>query len=99
MAVNPWRDFLSAAQGRGESEVEDIEEALASMDMVSVESSNLSGIGYNAQLEVLQVAFNDGRLYVYFDVPPEVYQELLRAPSHGRYFYYNIRMSYSYEEV
>ena len=68
------------------------------MKRQSVESSNLASIGYDAANEILEVEFNHGGVYQYFDVPEGVYQELMDAPSHGVYFSANIRNDYQYEK-
>lgn len=68
------------------------------MERQSVSSSNLASIGYDAENEILEVEFNHGGVYQYFDVPEDVYQELMDAPSHGVYFSANIRNDYEYEK-
>jgi len=61
------------------------------MNRQSVESSNLASIGYDAKNEILEVEFKHGGVYQYFDVPENVYQELMDASSHGQYFDRNIK--------
>lgn len=68
------------------------------MERQSVSSSNLASIGYDAEYEILEVEFNHGGVYQYFDVPEDVYQELMDAPSHGVYFSANIRNDYQCEK-
>lgn len=69
------------------------------MERQSVESSNLASIGYDAENEILEVEFNHGGIYQYFDVPENVYEELMSAASHGVYFSANIRNDYEYEKM
>ncbi|MEB2787274.1 KTSC domain-containing protein [Algoriphagus persicinus] len=69
------------------------------MKRQSVESSNLASIGYDAENEILEVEFNHGGVYQYFDVPEYVYEELMSADSHGVYFSANIRNDYEYEKM
>ena len=69
------------------------------MKRQSVESSNLASIGYDAANEILEVEFNHGGVYQYFDVPENVYEELMNADSHGRYFVHNIKDEYEYEKM
>lgn len=66
------------------------------MNRQSVESSNLASVGYDAENEILEVEFNHGGIYQYFDVPKNVYMELMNADSHGVYFSANIRNDYEY---
>ena len=61
------------------------------MKRQSVESSNLASIGYDAVNKILEVEFNHGGLYQYFDVPKNEYNALMNADSHGRYFDRNIK--------
>ena len=56
-----------------------------------VESSNLRSVGYDEESRTLEIEFHSGAVYQYYDVPSEVYQELLSAPSLGKYFHAHIR--------
>ncbi len=64
-----------------------------------VESSNLASIGYDSEKEILEIEFNHGGVYQYFDVPQSVYEELMNADSHGKYFSANIRNDYNYVKL
>ena len=64
------------------------------MQMTSVDSSNISAIGYDPATQELQVEFKNGTTYSYQGVTEGQYQELLNAPSVGRYFMANIRGTY-----
>ncbi len=68
------------------------------MNRQSVESSNLASIGYDAENEILEVEFNHGGVYQYFNVPENVYDELMNVDSHGVYFSANIRNDYEYQK-
>ncbi len=65
----------------------------------SVSSSNLLSVGYDPTSQILEIEFHGGRIYQYFKVPATVYQNLMRAASHGQYFADFIRHSYSYQRV
>ncbi len=54
-------------------------------EMVFVDSSNIDQIGYDGDSMELHVVFRNGSLYVYTDVPAEVYDQLQVAPSKGSY--------------
>jgi len=70
------------------------------MERQSVESSNLASIGYDAENEVLEIEFNNGGVYQYFDVPENVYEELMSASSHGQYFDRNIeKAGYEFKKM
>jgi hypothetical protein len=69
------------------------------MQLVTVESSMIHAVGYDPEERILEIVFNTGRTYQYFDVPPEEYEGLLNAESKGRYFLANIRDVYDYSQV
>jgi hypothetical protein len=56
------------------------------MQRVALNSTLLQSAGYQDQLTLLELEFRDGAVYHYFDVSPQTFQELLRAPSKGAYF-------------
>lgn len=64
-----------------------------------VSSSNLRSVGYDDSTSVLEVEFNSGGVYQYYNVPTAVYQGLMNAPSHGRYFHTQIKNAYQYSKV
>ena len=70
------------------------------MNRQLVESSNLASIGYDAENEILEIEFNHGGVYQYFDVPENVYDELMDADSHGQYFDRNIKKAgYEFKKI
>lgn len=69
------------------------------MKRIEVESSMLASIGYDSKKKILEVEFNHGGVYQYFDVSKRVYDELMSADSHGSYFYHNIRDDYQYGRI
>lgn len=56
------------------------------MQCTAVDSSSLRRVGYAEDARQLEVEFDGGTLYRYYDVPPRVYAELLAAPSKGSWF-------------
>lgn len=61
-----------------------------------VASSAISSVGYDEHSSVLEVEFQSGAVYDYFDVPPKVYRALLKAPSKGSFVSQRIRDRYSF---
>lgn len=53
-------------------------------DMTYVDSSNIEQIGYDSDNMELHVIFKDGSLYVYTNVPVQIYEELSGAPLEGQ---------------
>lgn len=66
------------------------------MQMIPVASSNLAAVGYDEQSATLYIQFHSGR-YMYFDVPVQVFQGLLSAPSKGKYHHQYIKNVYRYQ--
>jgi len=64
------------------------------MNRASVSSSNVASVGYDPSTLTLEVEFNNGSIYQYFDVPEIVYHELMRASSIGKFMHANIRDNY-----
>ncbi|MFA1612046.1 phage portal protein [Halobellus rubicundus] len=98
-------DYLPPAENRvGERATVDFtlldKQGVESMEF---DSSNLDQGLYDPEEEELYIRFEreDGpdSLYVYLDVPPEVWEGLVNASSHGSYHYDNIRLDYAYEEI
>jgi len=68
------------------------------MERQSVASSLIRSVGYDPTGSILEVELVDpNRVYTFYDVPFSVYDELLEAPSKGRYFNEFIRDLYPYE--
>ena len=70
------------------------------MERKYVTSSNIASIGYDAEQIILEVEFNYGSIYQYFDVPESVYEGLMTADSHGKYLdAYVKKAGYRYEKL
>lgn len=59
-----------------------------------VSSSNLRSVGYDKSTNTLEIEFNSGGIYQYYNVPPAVYKGLMNASSHGKYFHARIKDIY-----
>ena len=66
---------------------------------IPVISSNLCSVGYDRNALNLEIEFISGAVYRYFNVPENIYLELMNANSHGQYFHQNIRYVYQCERV
>lgn len=64
-----------------------------------VQSSMIRSIGYDEATATLEIEFRSGEVYQYYGVEPEIYREMMKAPSHGRYFLARIRDVYRYAKV
>lgn len=69
------------------------------MERVQVSSSNIASVGYDDKTSTLEIEFNSGHVYQYFDIPITMYEGLLSAGSVGRYFNETIKGIYRYARV
>lgn len=60
-------------------------------------SSNLAQAEYDPSVENLDIEFQDGSVYTYFNVPNAKYRSLCLAPSPGSYFHRHIKGQHGYE--
>ena len=68
-------------------------------DMLFVDSSNIEAIGYDSEAQELHVRFlKSGDTYVYSDVNPAVFDELMQAESKGSYLNRRIKGNYQYRK-
>ena len=66
------------------------------MERISVNSSNIKSIGYDKTSQKLVIFFHSGGRYRYSNIPESMYNELMNAPSHGKYFHKNIQYKTQY---
>lgn len=69
------------------------------MERVPVSSSSIAEIGYDSNTATLEIMFSDGRVYQYFEVPQAIYEDLMNAPSIGRYFHVHIRGNFRFARI
>ena len=62
-------------------------------------STAIRHVDYEAARRVLTVTFVTGRRYGYAEVPREVFEAFVTAPSKGTFFNAAIRDAYGYEEL
>ncbi|WP_454843560.1 KTSC domain-containing protein [Rahnella aceris] len=64
-----------------------------------VSSSNINSVGFHEDEEILEIEFNNGSVYQYFDVPKHVFDDLVNAESPGGYFARNIKGIFRFSRV
>lgn len=69
------------------------------MDRTAVTSSNVASIGYDEDSSTLEIEFNNGTIYQYFDVPNNIFEGLRNSSSIGGYLAANIKGVYRYSRV
>jgi hypothetical protein len=65
----------------------------------AVQSEMLNLVGYDSKAQILEVVFNTGDHYRYFEVSPDEYDGLMSAESIGQYMHKHIIGHYDYERV
>jgi hypothetical protein len=56
-------------------------------------------VEYDDEARELDITFTSGKTYRYFNVPLEIYAELLDASSKGKFFSDNIKGVFAFGEV
>jgi hypothetical protein len=69
------------------------------MDRIPVSSSNVSSIGYDPDIQTLEVEFLNGGTYQYMNVPQNVFDELMVSSSKGSYLSRNVKNLYACVQV
>jgi len=69
------------------------------MERYSVASSNVASVGYDDRSETLEVEFLSGAIYQYFNIPQNMYDQLMQAGSIGRFLNTYIKNAYAYSRV
>ncbi len=69
------------------------------MERYSVASSNISSVGYDPATETLEIEFLSGAIYQYYNVPQNIYDQLMQAGSKGRFLNTYIKNAYAYSRV
>lgn len=64
-----------------------------------VASSTIASIGYDEASQTLEVEFNTGSVYQYYNIGSELYQNFIQAGSKGQFLNAYIRNAYPYSRV
>lgn len=69
------------------------------MDRIAVASSTIAAIGFDEASQTLEVEFNEGSIYQYYNVPSVVYDQLMAAPSKGQFLHYQVKGQFPFDRV
>jgi hypothetical protein len=69
------------------------------MNRESVQSSMIASIGYEADTSTLEVEFNNGAVWQYYEVPEVIYHDMMISGSLGKFFHSNIKRQYREAQV
>lgn len=65
-------------------------------EMIYVDSSNVETIGYDDDVQELHIQFVSGGRYIYHNVPRQIFDELMNAPSKGSFLNRQIKNVYQF---
>lgn len=65
----------------------------------ALQSSNLNSASYGVWDATLTIEFRSGAVYAYYNVPPEIYDQLITATSPGRYHHRYIKHEFRYRRL
>ena len=68
-------------------------------DIYTPDSSNIYRIKYNDETYILEVEFNNGGTYEYYDVPITIWENFKLADSKGKFLHEYIKGNYRYSKV
>jgi len=75
---------------------------LNTMEKITVSSSNIASISYDEANETLEIEFNDGAFYQYFEVSIQAADDFMKRPdegSYGKHFARHIKGHYRYSKL
>lgn len=65
-------------------------------EMIYVDSSNIEAVGYDEDTQELHVWFLSGGYYIYRDVPRDIFDQLMYAPSKGSFLNREVKNVYQF---
>ena len=74
------------------------EDSIMGIKRIPVDSSNIAAVGYDKEAHILEIEFHHGAVYQYFDVPENVYEELMSSAAKGSYFMNEVKEKYNYNK-
>jgi hypothetical protein len=69
------------------------------MQRQPVSSSSVDSIGYDDAPRTLEIAFKTGGVYRYYGVEAEVFEQLMKASSKGRFVNAYVRNAYPFSRI
>lgn len=69
------------------------------MERTGISSSMIRSIGYDESSSTLEIEFNSGAIWDYYDFPISVWYEFEGAESQGKFFHASIKNHYREAQV
>lgn len=67
-----------------------IKELIKNTPLTAVQSTNIQAIGYNRNSRILRVLFKNNSCYIYFNIEPELYINLIESAHVGKILYESV---------
>jgi hypothetical protein len=64
-----------------------------------VASSNIVSVGYDNDSETLEIEFQNGSVYQYYNVSSMIYEAFMAAPSKGQFLAFQIKNQFPFSRV
>ena len=93
--INVWRNEAGVVRDSAKEKTENTSHIVQNC----VKSSNIHSIGYDSENHILEIVFLSGGIYRYFDVTQLIYEQLMEASSHGKFFAQYIKNKYRERKV
>jgi hypothetical protein len=69
------------------------------MNRETVQSRMIASFGYEAETSTLEVEFNSGAVWQYYEVPENVYYDMKNSDSFGKFFRANIKGQFTESQI
>lgn len=69
------------------------------MNRDPVSSSNLVSVGYDENSQTLEIEFNNGAIYQYYNINFGLYNQFMQSASKGQFLHAYIKNAYAYSRV
>lgn len=69
------------------------------MNRAIIESTMIRSIGFDAGSSTLEIEFNSGAIWQYYDFPESIWYEFEGADSQGKFFHREIKNQYSESQI
>ncbi len=69
------------------------------MERNYIESKMIVSIGYDFESSVLEIEFNSGAVWQYYDFPESIWHEFENSDSKGKFFHREIKNQYTETQV
>ena len=95
-------DWVRWGKGINEIIQSSIDEVLGkkyAIQRVAIHSDNINSIGYDPHSRILEIQYDDGNVYQYYEVPQLVYTGLINAESKWGFINRNVKARFGFKNI